>query len=251
MEPVWRELADPTRPVYHRKIRLAASPGEVRGDIADNPHHFRIVLRHDGERVTGIRGEALRHPWTSCPEAVEELRSLIGMPLSERSTAVGSRADARLQCTHLFDLAGLAVAQAARGTPRRDYHCTVQREPSGADLARCLRDGEPVLEWRVDGGQIREPTPFAGTALYGNFLRWAERTLDPDTAEAAIVLRRACFVSPVRFIDDSGWERASDLGNGPVCFTFQPGRPERALRVRGSFRDFSADPKRLLPAEGD
>lgn len=249
MQPVWRDLADPTQPVYHRKIRLVAGPGEVRGDIADGPHHFRVVLRHDGGRITGVRGEALRHPWTSCPGAVGELHRLVGMALSDRSTAVGSRADARLQCTHLFDLAGLAVAHAVRGTDRREYHCTVQREPSGRDLARCLRDGEPVLEWHVDAEQIREPAPFAGVALYGGFLRWAERELDPDTAEAAIVLRRACFVSPVRFIDDSRWERASDLGNGPVCYTFQPGRPERALRVHGSFRDFSAEPGRLLPEE--
>ena len=250
MEPIRRELEDPTAAVYHRKIRIIAEPGKVRGDIADGPHHFRVWLRHDGKQVTEVAGEAVRHPWTTCPHAAGELSQLVGMPLAESSTAVGRFAEPTLNCTHMFDLAGLMVAQAARGTPRRDYHCRVHDDSSGVTYAECQRDGEPVLDWQIRDGVIVGPPPFEGVPLQRQFIRWAEAHLDPETAEAAIVLRRGWFVSPVRFFDISQWERASDLGNGPVCYTFQPERADGALRVPGSYRDFSQDPEALLPDEG-
>ncbi len=219
---------------------------ELQGDVADNPHHFRVWLAHDGKRVTAIRGEAVRHPWTSCPHAAGELQKLVGMPLSESSTAVGRHAEPTHACTHQFDLAGLVVAQAARGTPRREYHCTVQDDEAGRTIARCVRDGEPVLEWQIGEAEIAGPAPFTGVPLQRRFMAWCQENLDPELAEAAIVLRRAWFVSPVRHFDTAQWQRASDIGNGPVCYTFQPGRPEHALRVPDSYRDFTTNPDTLL-----
>ncbi len=239
--PRLRPIADPTEPVYHRRIRLVSSANRVVGDVADGPHHFRVVLGHDGTQVTSIHGEAVRHPWTTCPAAVGALDALLGTPLDESSTAVGRHADATHQCTHLFDLAGLAVAQAARGGSGRDYHCIVRQDSAGDTLAQCLRDGQVVLDWRIRDGVILGPGPCAEVPLQRRFIQWAGEHLSMEQAEAAIVLRRAWFVSPVRFIDVEQWERASDLGNGPVCFTFQPGRAQTALRVPGSYRDVGGD----------
>ena len=113
---------------YHRKIRLAADGCRITGDLVDDPHHFRVHLEHDGQRVTALQSEAIRYPWTPCPEAARPLQELVGIPLSPRCTAVGEHSRADSQCTHLFDLAGLAVAHAAAGRKLRLYHCVVAGE---------------------------------------------------------------------------------------------------------------------------
>ena len=211
-------------------------------EVEDNPHHFRLVLGHDGRTLESIDSESPRHPWTSCPAAGEPLRRLVGMPLSARSTAVGAVADARSQCTHLFDLAGLAIAHAYAhvqgGRERRDYACRVSQDAEeGHTVAALRRDGEPFLAWQVDGEVILGPAPYTGVHLHARFMRWAESNLDPETAEAALVLRRACFVAPSRFFDLDVVERASDLGNMfGRCHTFSEAFASTALRVRGSHR---------------
>ena len=265
------DIADPTALVYHRRIRLVGTAGEVQGEIADGPHHFRVWIAHDGARVTDIRGDSVRHPWTTCPAAGLELRALIGMPLGGSSTAVGDHTAPTLQCTHMFDLAGLVIAHASRGATTRNYHCHVRQDENGIDHATCDRTDDTVprslssqplepdpgdnergtvssvsLRWEVRGDEIVGPAPFEGVPLHRRFIAWAESNLDQETAEAAIVLRRACFVAPVRFVDVDQWERASELGNGAVCHTFQPERAPHALHMDGTYVDCGDDPERLF-----
>lgn len=102
------------------------------------------------------------------------------------------------------------------------------------------------MTWRFRDGVIEGPPPFEGVALQRRFIQWAEENLESDQAEAAILMRRACFVSPVRFVDTTQWKVATDVGNGPVCFTFQPERAPTALRVQGSYVECEGDSDRLL-----
>ena len=64
---------------------------------------------------------AVRWPWATCPDAGRPLQALVGMELSDRCTAVAEVTDPRMNCTHQFDLAGLCVTHAARGTETRQY----------------------------------------------------------------------------------------------------------------------------------
>lgn len=187
-------------------------------------------------------GEARRFPWTSCPTAVSPLQALVGMALSSRATAAGDHTDARMNCTHLFDLAGLAVAHAGAGRSVRQYDATVPDRRDGRTRAVLLRDGEPCLAWDISGRTIEGPPPFAGVALRRSFLAWATSALDEDTAEAAMVLRRACDISYGRGVDLDGIACADELRDLMLgtCHTFQPGTIETALRVTGSTRDFTA-----------
>lgn len=217
------------------------------GELADDAQHFRVRMRHDRNRVVAIDGEAVRHPWSTCPEAVRPLRKLEGMALSPRCTAVGDLANARHHCTHWFDLAGLVVAHAAMGRVSREYRCAVWRAPGEDGHATLERDGEPILAWRLHGMAIRSDAPFDGRALQGGFQSWAEEGLDPDLAEAAIVLRRACYISPVRFFELDHFALASDVQ--PVtgqCYTYSEGTAQRARRQRGSKRDYTEHPETLL-----
>ena len=245
-------LADPARlgaGVYRRRIRIeTVGPGVVDAELEDDYHHFRCLLEHDGAVVTACRGEAVRYPWATCPGATGLVAQLVGMPLARGSTAVGAHADVAEQCTHLFDLAGLAVAHAWSGRARRAYAIDVPDRVGTISRPRLARDGETVLEWTVDGDTIAEPAPFAGRSLRGGFMTWAEQDLDADTAEAAIAMRRATMISWGRAVRLDDVATAADLG--PVlqgrCHTFSEAHVHDATRMTGSTLDFTDAPERLL-----
>jgi hypothetical protein len=238
--------------VYRRRIRIGAARRSATAELEDDFHHFRVVVAHDGSRVTGVRGESLRFPWSTCPAAAAQLEPLAGMPLSTRSTAVGDVISARDNCTHMFDLAGLAVAHAARGDDiPREYDVAVTDPVEGRRRVGVDRDGAALLAWVVDHHTILEPESFAGQPLRGGFLAWAESELDADTAEAAIVLRRACHIAFGRMQDLDVYADARPLLPimSGACFTFQPERAPEARRMRGTVRDFTAAPERLLASD--
>ena len=114
---------------FHRRHELLAVDGHtVVAGIEDDMHRFELTLRHDGTSSPRSRAAPCGGPGhlRGCGRA---LRSLVGLPLSTSSTAVGSWTDATSNCTHQFDLAGLAVAHAARhaagGAATRSYLAVV------------------------------------------------------------------------------------------------------------------------------
>jgi hypothetical protein len=239
---------------YRRRIRLVnAEPGLVRGGLEDDFHYFRVAVRHDGVVVTDIEVEAFRWPWTTCPDAGNQLQQLVGMELSPRCLAVGDHANPRLQCTHQFDLTGLAIAHATRDEHARQYDVEVPYGSGrdGSHDVRLWRDGELALTWTIEGFACVAPEPYASVPWRGGFLRWADQHLDPDTAEAAIVLRRACDISFGRGANLEGVRVASELGiaGSGVCYTFQEETARVAFRQVGTIRDFDGRVDDLL-AEG-
>lgn len=242
---------------FRRRIRVVRRDDTtVDGGLEDDFHYFKVHVEHDGETVTAMEAESVRWPWTTCPGASEPLRALVGMPLSPRCLAVGDVTDPRLNCTHMFDLAGLAVAHAARGGPSgttRQYDVEI---PYGAQFGgrhevRLWRDGAEVLHWTLDGRRCVDPPPYSEVRWRGGFLRWADETLPVEDAEAAIVLRRACDIGMGRGMDLDAVTSAVELldTQGSICHTMQPGVIEGSLRNRGTIRDWDPDPDRLL-AEG-
>jgi DUF2889 family protein len=249
----WREqMADiPFDGIYRRQIDLR-SPDErtVVGWLEDESHHFGITLVHDGERITDVRAAAPRHPWTTCPGAAEPLRSLVGLPLTPRCAALGSVVDMRLQCTHLFDLASLAIAHAHARREHRRYHGTVApaSDPgaqSGRLRATLYCDGRQVLFWELDDDRIVAPSPYAGRTIYHGFRPWTD-TLDVEEAEHALVLRRVAFVSNGRKIRIEHLRNAAELGQDAVCHSFRPGVREIAVPVPNSRRRYDDAEHRML-----
>jgi hypothetical protein len=242
---------------FRRRIRVVVeTPEVVAGGLEDDFHYFQVRLRHDGERVVDVEAESRRWPWSTCPSAAEPLRALAGMPLSPRCMAVGDWSDPRQNCTHMFDLAGLAAAHAWRGGPpgtTRQYDVEI---PAGAQAGGPVdvalsRDGAPRLRWTLDGRACIAPPPYSTVPWRGGFLRWADEHLPLDDAEAAILLRRACDIGMGRGMDLDAIPRALDaLGTqGAICHTMQPGFVEVAVRNRGTIRDWDPDPDQML-AEG-
>ena len=245
-------VLDPARygeGVYRRGIRIATvAPGVVRAELEDDYHHFRCTLTFADGLVAGCEGEAVRHPWTTCPGAMGLLRSLVSTPLDARSTAILGRVRGNEHCTHLVDLAGLAIAHAHSGRATRRYDITVPDRVGTRSEPVLERDGEVILRWVVDDMTIVDPPPFAGVGVTGGFREFVERELDVDTAEAAVVLRRGTMISWGRSmqLDDVGV--AADLGETMLgsCHTFTAGTAEHAGRKRGSTWDFTDAPDRVL-----
>jgi hypothetical protein len=249
--PVVR-IGDPDGP-YRRRIRtVSIDRGVVEGALEDDFHHFEVTLRHDGNHVTGVEARSRRWPWSTCPDAAAHLRPIEDMPLSTRCTAIAGVADPRMNCTHQFDLAGLCVTHAARGHERRQYDAEVPAAVDDVTEPRLWRDGELVLAWTLswrDGTRrLVDSPPYDEAPWRGGFFRWADDSLDPDAAEAAIVLRRACEIGMGRGMDLEAVDSAAELGPlmGPVCYTMQPTVAPVAFRNRGSIRDFARHPDALL-----
>jgi hypothetical protein len=237
---------------YRRRIRMRALDSTtVEAALEDDFHQFAVVVEHDARIVTGITGTAGRWPWSTCPAAGVQLDELVGMELSTRCTAVAAVADPRWQCTHQFDLAGLAIAHATRADAiERQYDIEVPpATAAGERIPRLRRDGQLLLVWTIGwGAGLTAPAPFTEAPWRGGFIKWADATFDPDAAEAAIVLRRACDIGMGRGMDLEGYRTAAELSElmTGVCYTMQPEVMLGARRELGSIRDFADHPDALL-----
>jgi hypothetical protein len=240
---------------YRRRIRLVAPDARtVLGGLEDDQHYFTVQIEHDGEHVVAITSTSVRAPWTTCPAAGAQLQTLVGTPLSDRCLAVAGHTSSEQHCTHQLDVATLAVAHAARvtagGVARRQYDIEV---PFGLlddqhHTVTLARDDEPLLAWELEGARVVAPAPWSEAS--GGFARWADATFDADTAEAAIVLKRACSIGMSRGMDLDSYPTLADMpGLTPVCWSMQPERAPVALRNRGLIRDYDARPDAML-AEG-
>ena len=228
----------------NRIIRLAAREGEARAVIEDDFHRFRVMVRHDGHTVTGARSFTFRSPYTLCAAADGRLDELIGQPVTSALPVLTRDIDARQQCTHQFDLACLAIAMAARGPGSRTYHARVDDSEDNRYRARLDRDGVEVLAWDMDGETIAGPEPFAARSIHGGFTAFVAQTLSGDEAEAALILRRAVFISAARGVDEWTDSLPHALKTGG-CWVQQPERYQKALRNKGTTLDFSGRTDRL------
>lgn len=233
-------MKDTIIPVFRRTIEISnhvkVDGGRVRVALEDDYHHFRVQLDYADNHVSDATGEAFRTPYTACGGATAVLTQLQGMPLTTDSVAVTRYGDQRQHCTHMLDEAGLAIAAAAAGTPHRLYHIEVPRHVDGVTHPRLWRNGEPLLQWAVSDNVIESPPPYEDLPLGAGMSRWVQDNLEPDIAEAALVLRRCAMIALGRLRNLDLEKHARNSGH---CYAQQPHRAEHALRVKGSTLDFS------------
>jgi hypothetical protein len=223
-----------------------AAQGEVRGCLEDDFHHFRVRVVHRDGKVHQADGWAVRHPYSTCPLAANQLARLVNAPLNSLAHAVMRVTDPSEQCTHLMELAGLAIAAAARLTIRRWYDIEVPRRVAGRTLATLDRDGVRMLAWELADTTITAPEPFQGVSLRKGMAAWAFEHLPEEEAEAALVLRRCALISLGRAMNLDAQVHAEPTGR---CFVQQPARAEQGLRIAGSTIDFSDSAKVLCAAD--
>ena len=233
---------------FHRAIRLTTLDREtVEAELEDDFHRFGATPRHDGVVVRAVEGRSTRYPWTSCPLASAALEGLQGLAIRSHPADLYRHTDPRLQCTHQFELAGLAASHAARPPGERRYELAVEDYDEEGRRATLRQDGHEVLAWRFNGEVLIEPAPLAGTSVASLNSR-SMAGLPHEEAEASLLLRRAIWLSRGRWIDIDGVATAAELDPPGACFSYQPGVARQGLRRRGSERDFSAGARRPLNA---
>lgn len=235
--------------VYRRRIEIRrVTDSRVVGELEDDFHHFAITVDHDDTAVTAVSAEGIRHPWDLCAEADQPIQAVIGTELRDDPAVLG-HLDARANCTHLFDLAGLVVAHTARPDTRRCFDAEVtDPDEDGNRAAHLWVDGTTTLEWQLHQREVIGPEQWQGIPLWNGFMRWALTELDSATAEAAIVLRRVIDISRGRMQDLDDYRSNAELAGfmTGICHAFTPENRERGVRLTGSARDFTDRPELLL-----
>jgi hypothetical protein len=222
--------------------------------MEDDFHHFGVRISYHEGVVTHVAARVVRAPWSACPGAAARLSTLVGQALFSRDTQIGTVLAMRQNCTHLFDLAGLAIAAAARGPRLQVFEATVtDRSPApmpgrphtGFCRATLKRNGAEILHWDVQDDAIISGS--APRSLGRGFRAWIE-TLPELEAQACGILRRAIDVSGGRSENLDRVAVAADLDLPPLCYSYQPDIASGARRMHGTSRDFSMDSGGMLAA---
>lgn len=228
-------------PAYHRHVLVTPGDGWVSAWVEDDYHHMGVTLRHDGETILGVEADMVRAPWSTCPGAVQQLgATFTGVRLDH----VAARGEKPANCTHLHDMALLAAAHARDSAPTR-YEMTVTDATDGVRIGEITRDGVLMRRLVERDDMIEEPAEARGKTLF-QLGEWIA-SLDEQAREAARLLRWGAIVARGRAIP---MDRQSDATRmPPSCFTFQPGRKEKAKRLV-AVMDFSTSARRPLdPAQ--
>lgn len=234
--------------IFRRRVRLIVAPVETRVDLEDSIHAFRLALRHDGERITAIEAEFIRHPFTTCPGSRSHLAGLVGRRL-DGLPEVRAAIETRLSCTHLMDMMALALAHWGEDGLVRLYDIAVDDERDGRMRARIDCDGRTVHDWTAARHAIIEPEALAGRPLMRGFHAWSREAFQGMPLEASMALQRGYFVAQARRYDPSPVQDHPAIGDGVpdgVCHSYSAPAVRQALRIEGSRRDFTNDPESLL-----
>ena len=243
-----------------RLIDIRRDPdGAVIAWIEDDFHQFGVTIVHDGKTVRDVSAAAPRAPWNTCPGAAIPLRALVGKSLIARACDVGTLINMRQQCTHMFDLAGLALAHAWHGREHRTYEVVVpdrklkshEGRSFAFELARCTlrRDGEIVMEWDIEEPVIVGPAHYSGQPLNRGFRKWSE-TLPVEEAEQAFILRRAIMVAAGRMMDLDALDTPDWSAMSGACHTYGLPDQSQVIRNKGSSRNYERGSEGMLANRG-
>lgn len=224
---------------YRRSVLISADAGVARAEMEDDAHHFAVAVRHDGVTIESVSADSIRVPWVTCPAAGLALERLAGRAIVSPMT-FSSNTERYANCTHMLDLANLALAHVHEPGLRRRYDIEVDLPERRSMVASLDLDGSRLIDWRlvqgkIVGGRFDGLTP--DTALGDPRVRD-----DATMREAVVILRRALQISGVRGIDLDDFATAADVGTGQAtCHTLLPEIRPLARRNRGASRDFSGE----------
>lgn len=233
-------LMEPGRVAARRLQLIEPDPGRVTAEVEDDYHRFLVELSHDGERITGVRTESKRFPWTTCPSAGDHLAArLTGVALGE----VDGHEAPLSHCTHMLDLAIMAAAH-AHDAQATLYEMLVD-DPAGRPRQAILRrNGIETLRWLIDDTRLIAPGMMAGRDL--RRLRHWIGEIDPELREPARALRRAAYIARGRGFDFSKLTTAAAVNAPMACYTFSPEHGGDAWHLNNSMRDFDGLENRPL-----
>jgi hypothetical protein len=235
---------------YRRRLRMRASNGRVDVELEDSNHAFCLHLQHNCMYVTQVVAETRRYPFVTCAEAVARLQPLVGADLRTDGAALRQRLPQGANCTHLHDMALLALSHAAE-VPGfgRLYDIVVKDECDGLTEARIDCDGKPVHVWHIRSDTVAEPLEHAGKPMKRGFYAWVSQNYDGMVLEAAVALQRGYFVAQSRRVARlpyQDWPAGADNMPDGTCYSYNHDVVARALRIEGTVWDLTDKPELLL-----
>ena len=138
---------------YRRAIAINNDDGVARAEMEDDIHHFGVTVWHDGARILSAEARSVRTPWTTCAGAGLAIAALAGHALSA-PLKFSAEADRTAHCTHMLDLANLAIAHARENGFHRFYRIEVDYDASGDARAWLERNEKRVISWVIGGGRV-------------------------------------------------------------------------------------------------
>ncbi|MCB1666719.1 MAG: DUF2889 domain-containing protein [Porticoccaceae bacterium] len=227
--------------ISRRKVSLKSEPGMVTAQFADIYHEMACILHHDGEKITSLKGEIIRFPTNLCPGAEKFIQELEGTSINTEFKDLYANQRAKRQCTHLFDLAALAIRHSHR-SDERIYEAVVPDMDGIVDVSISC-NGSLVHQWQILNQQMVSSDELNGKPLIQGFIGWASRYYkNSDELEAAIILSRTIFIARGRRYEvksghgDTLNEHKSLLGS---CFAYQPERVKSGRYIGVNERNFS------------
>lgn len=234
---------------FRRRIRLENFSDHVLAELEDCNHGFRLRLYHDSQSVVALDVETLRYPLSTCSNAGTPLQALVGCPLSDNIRQLLKYTEPKANCTHLFDLATLAIVQAQRDESCRTYDINVPDSTNGTSDLTIRCNDKLIYHWQAINHQLSMPLELAGNPLMKGFYRWVFKQFKGEALEAALVLQKGYFVSRARHLDldaSAGMPAAGDHYMIDACYTYSQEVVVNAFREANSVRDFSDCPEQLL-----
>lgn len=221
-------------------MRLRHGDGTVSGTLSDNNHAMWVRLHHSGGAVTAIDGGFHRWPTTGCLGAAGVLQELVGSPIAATRAELVAGGRARRNCTHLYDLALLALAMAKRPLGDRLWDAVVPDAVDGGTIASIALDEVRVLRWPLRD-QIIVPDNDAPQSLLSGFTPWALARYSGDALEGAHILRMAAFTARARahITDDQPRPLRDFPERRGACFAYSPPQVDEAIHRLNVVRDFS------------
>lgn len=243
--------------VFRRRIRLARkgdhNSGQVHGALEDCNHGFQSTVFYQNGRVTDIKPQFMRIPFTTCDGAWQPLQKLQGASVGASPSELLLMAPPLSNCTHLHDLTLLAIAHTQRENEVVEYDVEVTDATAGiSDLRvwRSTNDGNKNLvhHWQSLNYAVSSPIELKDKPLFMGFSRWANEKFSGIENEAAFVLQKGNLVSIGRMLDVEAMtgSRAADENDRVACFTYSPENSSLAIRIGNTVRDFTTNEEKLL-----
>ncbi|MES2492230.1 MAG: DUF2889 domain-containing protein [Pseudomonadota bacterium] len=235
----------PTNPSYgggtfRRRIVLSRQGSVRSAELLDDCHEMTISLRIEGGTVTEVTGRMDRFPRTTCPGAVAALKgALLGI---RTDAAPASGVDRRVNCTHLVDLAALALEWHGEDGTRQVIEAAVtDRDAQDRQDLRILVDGVSVLHCELQDDCVVSPEEHRGRRMFGGFARWVDETFAPAEARLWRVAQMALFVSVARsyIVDAADQQFLPPPSRKGSCYSLSDPAFAEARDNVGFVRDFS------------
>lgn len=243
--------------VFRRRIRLVgegdARNGSVHGALEDCNHGFQSTVVYANGKVTEVKPQFMRIPFTTCDGAYKPLQNLVNAAVASTPAELLMIAPPLSNCTHLHDLTLLAIAHSQRKEKIVQYDIEVSDALNGVSDLRVWRSTEKddrklMHHWQSANYMVTSPPELKDKPLFMGFSRWANEAFNGIDNEAAFVLQKGNLVSIGRMLDVDAMEgsRAKDENDRIACFTYSPENSAQAYRIGKTVRDFTNSEEQLL-----